>query len=424
MPIVRFFFTLVFIVCSVAGYSRPSYGSELISFSQLKRLGAFRVPNDDSNYARGVIEINPVNHSFYLVGHEHRNHVAEFGLPATLSSSVNLNTLSTAIQTQDYQNIMQHASGGNSELIEKIGGLKLITDSSGNQKLIGAGYEYYDTSGQTYTHFVVDDPDDLASSNVGGYFPIEGPARKQSGYMVTLPPKWRQIFGKTHIAGQSSGLPIIGGLSVGPAAYAVNLSEIGNQANPDTITLLEYDLSQTLNPGGSGDLANASRNNDIWTHLSRAVGAFVYGDTLGFLGHSGGHNEGIGYKTSIVNPCTGTGGYGANNCDYDYHYWFYDLNELEQVMDGNQNAHDIQPYEHGPFFLPFGDGRNGTGGIATDPSTGRIYLTQLSADREASYSNLPLIQVFEITGNTLPGPVNPSPTSTNLPFLSILLLSD
>lgn len=242
--------------------------------------------------------------------------------------------------------------------------------------------------------------------------------------MAVLPSKWQQIFGKTHIAGQSSGMPIIGGLSVGPAAYAVNLAETGNPSEADTVTLLEYDLSHTLNPGGSSDLANASRSNDIWTHLSRAAGVFIRGDTLGFLGHSGGHNEGIGYKTSIINPCAGQGGYGANNCDYDYHYWFYDLNDLKKVVDGELNAYDVQPYEHGPFALPWGNGSGGTGGVATDSTTGRIYLTQLSADREAPYSNLPVVHVFGISGGG--GPVNPGGGSTkiNLPFISLLLLAD
>lgn len=154
-------------------------------------------------------------------------------------------------------------------------------------------------------HFVVNDPADLSASGVEGDFSIEGPARKQSGYMAIPPPEWQQVFGKTHLVGQPSGFPIIGGLSVGPAAYAVNLDEIGNQSEPDTVTLLEYDLNHTLNPGGSSDLSNASCSNDIWTHLSRAAGVFIHGDTLGFLGHSGGHNEGIAYKASIINPCSG-----------------------------------------------------------------------------------------------------------------------
>jgi len=311
-------------------------------------------------------------------------------------------------------------------VLEKVGGLKLITDSPGDQRLIGAGYEYYDTSGQTYTHFVVNDPDQLDTTRVDGYYSIQGPGRKQSGYMVELPHKWQQIFGRTHIAGQSSGMPIIGGLSVGPAAYVVNLLEIGNQTNPGTITLLEYDLSRTLNPGGSSDLANASGTNDIWTHLSRAAGAFIYGDTLGFLGHSGGHNEGIGYKDSIINSCTGEGGYGANNCDYDYHYWFYDLNDLKKVMDGNALAHEIQPYEHGPFELPWGNGAGRTGGVATDPRNGQIYLTQLSADREAAYSNLPVVHVFKVDAPTVtvPPDTGRSTSAVNLPFLGLLILSE
>lgn len=417
----RILISLFILFSAAADSTSLPLTSELISFANIKRLGAFRLPDGDANYARGVIEINPENNSFYLVGHQHRNNVAEFRVPDLISNNINISNLATATLLQDFQNIMQRATTGNDEIVEKIGGLKLIADPQGHQILIGAGYEYYDTSGQNYTHFVVNDPDNLATSKVDGYFSIDGPGRKQSGYMVELPQKWQQIFDKTHIVGQSSGMPIIGGLSVGPAAYAVNLIEIGNQNNPNTITLLEYDLSQTLNPGGSDDLSNASGNNKIWTHLSRAVGAFIYRDTLGFLGHSGGHNDGIGYKTSIINPCAGEGGYGANNCDYEYHYWFYDLNDLKKVMDGSLLAHQIQPYEHGPFELPWGNGSDGSGGVATDPRTGHLYFTQLSVDREAAYSNLPVVQVFSLSTSTLNGP-KPLPSFANLPFLSLLLL--
>lgn len=59
-------------------------------------------------------------------------------------------------------------------------------------------------------------------------------------------------------------------------------------------------------------------------------GCHIHGDTLGFLGHSGGHNEGIAYKASIINPCSRQGGYGENNCDYEYRYWFYDLNDIKR----------------------------------------------------------------------------------------------
>ena len=395
---VRIIATLFMTFVTVGNSMAQTPASGLLSFANIKRLGAFRLPNiENTNYARGVIEINPDNNSFYMVGHDQRNLIAEFSIPSTLSNSTNLNDLATAKLMQGFQNVMQRAAGGNTEVIEKVGGLKLITDSQGKKKLIGAGYEYYDTSGQTYTHFVVNNPANLASTSVKGYFAIAGPARKQSGYMVELPPKWQKIFGKTHIIGQSSGMPIISGLSVGPAAYAVNLAEIGNQLNPKTVTLLEYDLSHTLNPGGEADLYNESGANKIWTHLSRAAGVFISGDTIGFLGYSGGHNDGVGYKSSIKNPCAGEGGFGANNCDYDYHYWFYDLNDLKKVMEGKLLPYGVQPYEQGPFMLPWGNGSSGVGGVATDPKTGYVYLTQLSADRKAVYSSLPIVHVFDVS---------------------------
>lgn len=130
-----------------------------------------------------------------MVGHEHRNEVVEYGIPDIVSSSTNLNTLATATLLQGYQNVMQRTVGRSSEIIEKVGGLKLISDAAGHKKLIGAGYEYYDTSGQRSMHFVVNNSADLSASGVEGDFSIEGPARKQSGYMAILPPEWQQVFG-------------------------------------------------------------------------------------------------------------------------------------------------------------------------------------------------------------------------------------
>lgn len=394
------FIILIITFCPAVNASPYALTTGLLSFSNVKRLGAFRLPDGDTWYARGVIEINPANNSFYLAGHEHRNHIAEFSIPNRISSSSNLNDLATAKLLQDFQGVMQRASDGNHEIIEKVGGLKLVSDSQGKKKLIGAGYEYYDNSGQTYTHFVINNPDNLASTSVHGYYTIKGPGRKQSGYMVELPKKWKQIFGKTHIVGQSSGIAIIGDLSVGPAAYAVNLTELGTESIPDTIRLLEYALKRTLNPRGSRDLQNESRTNNIWTHLSRASGVFISGDTIGFIGRSGGHHHGVAYKNNIINPCAGTGGYGANNCDYDFHYWFYDLNDLKKVMDGKLRPHIVQPYEHGSFQLPWtvNNGASGIGGVATDPRTGYIYLTQLMSDttKPGSHATRPIIHVFDV----------------------------
>jgi len=63
---------LFILACSTVVSNAAEPLSELIGFSNVKRLGAFRLPGGDANYARGVIEINPANNSFYLAGHEHR----------------------------------------------------------------------------------------------------------------------------------------------------------------------------------------------------------------------------------------------------------------------------------------------------------------------------------------------------------------
>lgn len=93
--------------------------SGLISFSDIARLGTFRLPGGDANYARGVIEVNSANQSFYMVGHKHRNEVAEYGIPDIVSSSTNLNTLATATLLQGYQNVMQRTVGRSMKSLKK-----------------------------------------------------------------------------------------------------------------------------------------------------------------------------------------------------------------------------------------------------------------------------------------------------------------
>ena len=131
------------------------------------------------------------------------------------------------------------------------------------------------------------DASDLAGSTVDGYFRLEGRAHA-SGWFSAVPEAHREALGGAMIAGNSSGLPIISRLSVGPTAFVFAVDDVVGGAEPiPTSPLLDYSLATPLRE----DLANGAGDNDLWTHLSRAVYGFVVPGTRTYatFGHSGGH---------------------------------------------------------------------------------------------------------------------------------------
>jgi hypothetical protein len=359
--------------------------SGLFDISQLRMVGSARFPKRSVEYSGAKIDYVPRSHSVYISGHSAQPiSVAEYRLPDTVTIAESITDLPECTSIQAFSELPNRISGGSAEKIQRIGGLKVVGDV-----LVVSGYEYYDTTGQTYSHCVIEDRHVLATSPVTGWLAIDGPARKQCGYMIDLPMKWQEVFGGTHLVGKSSGTPIIGGQSVGPAAYVVNLADLGSVSPLPSRTLLEYGLSNPLYPGG--DLKNETGQNKIWTHLSRVAGGFVWGNALVFIGASGGHTHGVEYKAKVRNPCGGKlpGGYSAHECDFDYHYWLYDLRTLGT---GDPSSH--QPYDHGELdreLLSFGQGVLEIGGVAFDAAEGKVYLTESGVDNKR-----PVIHVWNI----------------------------
>ncbi len=404
---------LVLLQCtSVRGQSPASL--PLLEIEDLRFEGAFRVPADEygissMNYAEGPLAYHPGRHSLYIVGHSHHQAIAEFGVP-DLVASTDLAALNLAdAPRQTFMPILDRAQGGNPEALDRIGGLAFIPGANERALMVNA-YEYYDApADNVLTSLLLETPARMETSAVLGYFALAGGAGHTSGWISPIPEPWQPALGGTYLAGQSSGIPIIGRASVGPSAFAFDPTALGNPT--PTAKLLDFSLAHPLH----GDLENASRTNDVWTHLSRAVYGLIVPGTRTYLtlGYSGGHASGVCYKCT-QNDGTECGGYCAPDAgDYAPYYWLWDVSDLVAVREGRLESHAVQPYTYGSLALPIPSPIQQIGGATFDPASGLLYLTIQHADTaQGEYANPPVVAAFSFaTGQSPVATERPQPPS-------------
>ena len=373
----------------------------LLHKANIQYLGAFRLSADtfgssSLNYSEGPLAYNSVSHSIYIVGHTHDQAIAEFTVPE-LSKSSGINDLKmVGSPLQPFTSILDRVMGGNSQALDRIGGLVLI-DIGGQQRLLINAYEYYDApADNTDTTALVENPGTLSSTSIKGFFRFQGGAGHTAGWISPVPPALQALFGGDYITGHSSGIPIIGRTTVGPSAFVFDSDQLAsnseNELSIETIKLLDFSLQNPLH----SDLENESGTNNIWTHLSRVVYGFLVPGTRTYLtlGHSGGHNSGVCYKCEQNNG-NRCGGYCApDETDYYPYYWLWDSEDLYQVKQGKLLAHEVKPYEFGIFVLSFAAMELGGGSF--DPIAGVLYITAQKADlQQGVYKNPPIVLAYK-----------------------------
>ncbi|MBU3024875.1 T9SS type A sorting domain-containing protein [Zobellia galactanivorans] len=405
--------TICFFWVLLAASLFPSYGQSLeelplFDISQLTYEGAFRIKAStngvsDLNYSQGPIAYNYENHSLFIVGHAHQQAVAEYAIPEIVKSESlsELNMVEQPIQV--FSPVLSKASEGNPEKIDRVGGLYYV-NQGGQAKLIVNAYEYYDApADNTLSTLIVNDANALETSSVSGYYRFEGsPPAHSSGWISPIPEDYQEALGGDHITGHSSGIPIISRASVGPSAFAFDITDaLSTSSTIKTTTLLDFSLTNPLH----SDLSNESKTNDIWTHLSRATYGFIIPGTRTYLtiGSSGGYESGVCYKCvqDNGNLC---GGYCTPQAKDNYqYYWLWDMNDLIAIKNGTLKPYEAQPYDHGFFNTPFqANGPKKIGGGAFDPSTGNLYLSVQSGDTEqGTYARPPVIVVYNTNGEVL-----------------------
>src|SRR5439155_5482788 len=92
----------------------------------------------------------------------------------------------------------------------------------------------------------------------------------------------------------------------------------------------------------------------------------------------------------------------SQNGDYAYEVWAYNVDDLIAVKNGQKQPWQIKPYATWNFDFPITEGSKHIGGVAYDPASGRIYVSQQGGDR-AGGAWMPLIQVYQLNFNP-PGP--------------------
>jgi hypothetical protein len=374
--------------------------NDLVDLASFQYEGGFRIPADDfgsssANYAAGPIAFNPANQSLFLVGHAQQHPIAEFVIPA-LASSMSVGELPLAsAPAQGFTQVLSGVSGGNPQEMNSIGGMLWFDGPNGPELIINA-YEYYDApADNSHTTMVIRDASNIEGAARDGWFSLDGGAHA-SGWMSAIPQQHQATLGGAFITGQSSGIPIISRLSVGPSAFVFDPASLVGGAPPGdiaTATLLDFSLDTPL----ADDLMNDMGQNDLWTHLSRAAYGFIPPGTRTYvtIGASGGHESGVCYKCVPEGETQECGGYCAKNPDdYANYYWLWDVDDLIRVKNGEIASHEVLPYEYGVFPTPF----SGTiAGGAYDAASGLLYLTLLYADdSQGEYAVPPLVIAYSI----------------------------
>jgi hypothetical protein len=221
-----------------------------------------------------------------------------------------------------------------------------------------------------------------------------------AGYMTPIPTEWQSALGDPYLTGQSD-IAIVSRTSSGPAAFGFNPSTFSyNSAAPDT-PYVYYPVNTPLaeNQGPADPLQNDN------TSVAGAV--FVPGtSTILYFGNTGTNYEGYGAASDYGDNVDVNKGPHSLNGQYAFQVWAYNANDLVAAKEGLIQPWQVQPYDVWNFTLPnaaSGGKGGGIGGVAFDPSTGRIYVSVLNADTATPYSSLPLIEVFQIAMPTTSG---------------------
>lgn len=378
--------------------------------------GSFKIDYSDSvsstDYARGRVAYNPEKNSVYIDSHVYQLAVAEFAIPATLSTSSDKGLLPKAQNLQPFTRVLAKVT--NSERLDRIGGMSVI-----GGKLFVQGFVVYDGAGTVSdTTLVLDDPSDLKNTTASGFYKMDGAARTVN-YLSPVPSEWVSVLGGTWIAGNGAGMSISSRLSEGPSLYAFNPSDIADK-NITTKEWLNYPVNFALSVSnwqdysvsgyGAWDVYNTTLRNDMWTDESAAWFGFIVPGTRTFavFGRSG-MLKGGGYKITNSAGYTCSGACPSDPTDTHSYYWLYDLNDIVSA----KNSFDPLPYEYGIFddkFMAYNN-QGGMGyptGGSFDIKSGTLVLSHRAATSNHE-SGHPVLSVYKFSpGKEYSPPKTPS----------------
>ena len=317
---------------------------------KLSYKGAFRLPMEESGesrmaYSQGTFTLSSDKKSIYMVGHIQHQAIGEFLIPQIIDSS-DLESLQTAAILQPFSTVLNRATSGNKQRVDKITGMQEV-----NKQLLINGVRYYDAEAKvTDTTLIIRNPQDLKNSIVDGYFELKGKAHA-AGWISKVPDEWQERIGARWLSGFASNYAINSRNSIGPTAYAFYpLALLDTNDKSGLIyseELLDYSLSHPLHP----DRYNELGKNNLWTEVSSAVYGFIVPGTGDYLviGNSGGHTSGIGYKIKQDNGHLCGGPCSRKSLDRYNYYWIWNVNEFLDVKSGKVKPYELIPSNYGVF---------------------------------------------------------------------------
>ena len=392
---------------TAASTSTGASTEPLLYQSNLQYVGAFRVPDgtigaSSFSYGGSAITYNPANNSLFAVGMPYDQAIAEIKIPSSIVNSTNLNNLPVATVLQPFTSILPRipnnpsymSSGG----YEAIGGLMVD-----NGQLIGTAFNTYDASGSAMvSHFELSSLN-LASASVSGLYQVGTMGGGfVGGYMTPVPSEWQSALGAPFLTGQGA-LNIITRTSFGPDAFGFNPANFNSGVTPD-IPYVYYDQNHTT-LGAWNSSPPTLFNGTVGGDNNTGFGAvFVPGSRSVLFFSAIGTGPFYYGEASDANDSNRTAK-GAHSVggNYTWQVWAYDANDFAAVKNGQKNPWDVVPYATWNFTLPTTDGAKNIGGVAFDPSSGRLYVSELNVDNSRSqYDSDPLIQVFQISLGSSP----------------------
>jgi hypothetical protein len=382
----------------------------LLQQSDLVYQGAFRLPtvpfgggfgaSYGFEYSTTGFAYNPPHNSLFVNNHIYEQKTAEVSIPAP---STDLSELPVATFLQNFADITEgHLTqlGGSNTAQTYMGGLLVYRN-----RLVGSAYIFYDAVKEARKSHFTSGVNLAQSGDFKGMYQVGAlDPGFVAGYMGLIPSEWQASFGGPALTGNCC-LPIITRTSFGPSAFVFNPDDLGVVDPVRTTPLLYYTQDHpTLGTWDNQTAVNTSFN--MGTTVKGI--AFPAGSrTVLFFGR-----QGVGI------PCYGDGGTvsppgtvhwcydpiisdkGNHSFPYKYWVWAYDAKDLLTVKNGQKKPWEIKPYAMWPLELPIDTGSGDLQGVAYDPDSQRLYISQFGADSRlpgaSPYSIAPVIQVFRV----------------------------
>lgn len=381
----------------------------LVTANNLVFEGAFQLPagtfgGADFAYDGHVLAYNPGRNSLFIGSLSKM--VAEISIPAPVKSS-NVAVLPTPTVLAPFTDPTENRLGTISEgQLMKLGGLLVF-----GQRLIGTAYIYYDANGvQRKSHYAR--PLDLTQKgSVAGMQSVGDPAQTGtvSGYMTPVPSEWQGALGGPALTGQCC-IPIVSRTSWGPGVASFDPARLGGTAAVPAKRLLYYPASNPLVPweqpsslfngtSSVGGIALPAGTRSLLFFGKHGYGDFCYGEGSAQNPPPADSRDAAG---AVIHFCYDpVSSYkGQHAYPYRLKAWAYDVSDLAAVAAGKMQSWEPKPYAHWDLPTPFPGLQ--IGGVAYDPATQRIFMSQ-----EYSNGMLPVILVFKVTSFTnvvLPAP--------------------